>query len=152
MKSITFNWTWTSYFSNIRIYNKGKLFGYIPQFLDDKTATINNKKFILDGGYISDPTDNKAYGATVISRSCIIIKSPNEEYVSEQKIKSGWFSFGEKTICIYHKSKKVAEIITPQHHLTASGTLTITTDFDNVELLIYLLFYFNRTSLYDDFD
>ena len=141
MKSITFNWTWTSYFSNIRIYSNGKLFGYIPQFLDNKIATINNKKFIFSDGYISDPTDNKAYGTTVISRSCIIIKSPNEEYVSEQKIKSCWVSFGKKTTSIYHKSKKVAEIITPEHHFTASGILTITTDFDNAELLIYLLFY-----------
>jgi hypothetical protein len=151
MKSITFNWTWTSYFSNIRISNNGKLFGYIPQFLDNKIATINNKKFILDGAYISDPTDNKAYGEITVIDSCIIIKSPNDEYVSEQKTK-GWFFFGKKTVCIYHKSKKVAEIIIPEHHFTASGIITITTDFDNVELLIYLLFYFNRTSLYNDFD
>jgi hypothetical protein len=157
MDEIEFTWKWNKDFLDIRIFKDKKLYGHIPKFVDQKIAIINSKKYFLDSKlfqtntFITDPIDNKAYceieGERIKNEIILLIKAPAFQYIcsSDQKL-----LFGEKICRVKRDNKEVIRLIIPSGIFVDSGKMLLFTNDENVELLIYCLFYFNTLPDGDD--
>ena len=150
MGEIELTWKWNKDFLDIRIFKDKKLYGYIPKFVDQKIAIINSKKYFLDSKlfqtniFITDPIDNKAYCEieveSIKNEKILLIKAPSFQYIcsSDEKL-----LFAERICKVKRDNKEVMRLLVPSGILVDSGKLLLFTNDENVELLIYCLFYFN---------
>lgn len=144
MNPTIFTWKYADSWRGTNIYLEGQLYGNLAGFYDNKVSRINGKLFFIEHlkeniftrrTYITDPNDKKAY-CEVYTHG---LYSPAFKYDFLANI----FFFTERIYKLSRGGNLVVELKFDKWWFTPdTGTIEVYTD-ENVELLLYAIFYFD---------